>query len=294
VTKSVIVVVDGDPGVVRSIQAHTGGETFEVVACATAQSGLNACVALDPACLVTALDLTGHDGLWLIGAVRGQQREMCSTPILALCSDDESRRIRALLGGADVAAQKPFGAAELVAQIQALVTMASRLRTRRTPTSPPRPSRPPAGDLERTPIASVLGALELGEESGDLDLYGPDGRLLLNLASGTVVSGRFLGTTITAVEAMRLVLAWDTGRFEFRPGPERYAPEGSPMVGSLLLAALRPEDYDEDETPSSIRHGAPLSAPGRRLVEITRPSPRPDPRVETDDRRPPPRNHRRR
>jgi two-component system, OmpR family, response regulator len=292
VTKSVIVVVDGDPGVVRSIQAHAGTDTFEVVACTTAQSGLNACVALDPACLVTALDLAGHDGLWLIGAVRGQQREMCSTPILALCSDDESRRIRALLGGADVAAQKPFGAAELVAQIQALVTMATRLRTRRTPTSP-RGSGPPAGDLERTPIASVLGALELGEESGDLDLHGPDGRLLLNLASGTVISGRFLGTTITAVEAMRLVLGWDSGRFEFRPGPERYAPEGSPMVGSLLLAALRTEDTDEDETPSSIRHGSPLSAPGRRLVEITHPSPRLDPRVETDDRRPPPRNRRR-
>jgi hypothetical protein len=122
----------------------------------------------------------------------------------------------------------------------------------------------------------VLGALELERRSGELVLRRPGERVVLELASGLVAGGRLSSrpnerTPLTPLEALRRALRWDSGRFDFAPGPERAAPPGAEPFGSLVLAAIR---LDEDPARASLPSlsGLDLSAPASSHTSGTRPA----------------------
>jgi DNA-binding response OmpR family regulator len=315
VQKRMLVVVDREAWVHRALA--DGADGFELVECRTARAGLNACCALEPDCLLAALHPKDPDGLWLIEAIRAQSSEIGALPLVVMASRspssasrggaDASLRIQALQAGADVVLQKPLDVAEVLAQVQALIAMTARVRVRRRALPDPDGREIFAGDLDETPVASVLSTLELTRHSGELVLTTRGAvrrRLVLTIASGAMTGGWLDATLLTPLEAMRLVLGWERSRFEFVPGPEK-APPWSATVGELLVQALHGyapitsrdlfEGVDLPEVspkpppppPPGARPPPPATtnalAPGHRLVESVVPGVRPDPRAEVAD-----------
>jgi CheY-like chemotaxis protein len=323
VQKRMLVVVDRDAWVHRALAATA--DDFELVECREVRAGFNACCALEPDCLLIAFQPNDPDGLWLLQAIRAQVGEISALPVVAMVSrrlnpasaggdgaEDgagaaDSLRVQALRAGADVVLQKPLEAVEVLAQVQAMIAMTARVRVRRRALPGPDGLEIFAGDLADTPVASVLCSLELAHRSGELELTIRGAirrRLVLVIASGSLIGGRLDATLLTPLEAMRLALGWEGSRFEFVAGPPEVPPQSS-TVGELLIEALHSpapttwrDLFDGVDLPEVSPRLAPPPpppaprppsavtstslAPGRRLLESVVPGARSDPRAEVD------------
>jgi len=116
-----ILVVDDDPAMVGAITALVGTEGHQVI---TAYDGLTAVKRVrDEAPDLVLLDLAmpGPDGY----AVAGQIRAYGAIPIVVVSGESsEAAKVRALELGADDYLVKPFGKAELLARINAVMRRA--------------------------------------------------------------------------------------------------------------------------------------------------------------------------
>lgn len=294
-----VVLADHDPARSRAFEnailegtaRRTASDPIDLIACTTARAALNACCALEPDCLVTSMHLPDFDGTWLVDGVRAQPAVVSAIPIVIVAQEeDEATRVKALKSGADVLVSESLHKVELVAQVRALIAMAERVRERRSmmPSSIPDLGSALSGDLDRMPVASVLGALELERRSGELWLRparGSNRKLALIIASGVLAGGREADRMLEPIEALRAALDWTGRRFEFIPGLAREAPEGSDTIGSLLLSAIRGEDR-ASTLPQKPAPSVRTPAPGRALVEeVVR---RSDPRADVDSDAPTP------
>lgn len=248
-SKNVLVVVDRNAWVHRSIAAEGSAEGFEVVSCTTARGALSLCCALEPVCVVAELALPDHDGLWLVSQLRAQPSEVAAAPFVMTSSDyQEETRIQALRTGADVFLPKPFNPVELIVQVRALLMLAARIKLHRAPILPVHPAAPDGheraiiGDLDRISVATALTSLELDKRSGHLILAGGlEGRrrLQLTLASGALIGGLSGGVPFGALEALREALRWSGKRFEFWPSDRIAPPSSATSIRELVLAAVR-------------------------------------------------------
>jgi DNA-binding response OmpR family regulator len=113
-----ILVVDDDPAMVGAITALVGTEGHQVI---TAYDGLTAVKRYreeQPDLVLLDLAMPGPDGF----TVAGQIRAAGSAPILVVSGESgEPAKVRALEIGADDYLVKPFGKAELLARISAVM-----------------------------------------------------------------------------------------------------------------------------------------------------------------------------
>jgi len=125
-----ILVVDDDPAMVGAISALVGTEGHQVI---TAYDGLTAVKRFKeehPDIVLLDLAMPGPDGF----TVAGQMRAAGSAPILVVSGESsEAAKVKALGIGADDYLVKPFGRAELMARIAAVMRRVDR------------PGRAPAG-----------------------------------------------------------------------------------------------------------------------------------------------------
>ena len=116
-----ILVVDDDPAMVGAITALVSVEGHQVI---TAYDGLTAIRRFNedrPDIVLLDLAMPGPDGFTVVG----QMRAAGSAPILVVSGESgEPAKVRALAIGADDYLTKPFGRAELLARIHALVRRA--------------------------------------------------------------------------------------------------------------------------------------------------------------------------
>ena len=116
-----ILVVDDDPAMVGAITALVGTEGHQVI---TAYDGLTAVRRFRedaPDLVLLDLAMPGPDGF----TVAGQMRAAGDVPILVVSGESgEQAKVRALEIGADDYLTKPFGRAELLARISALMRRA--------------------------------------------------------------------------------------------------------------------------------------------------------------------------
>ncbi len=116
-----ILVVDDDPAMVGAITALVGTEGHQVI---TAYDGLTAVRRFreeQPDLVLLDLAMPGPDGF----TVAGQMRASGDVPILVVSGEsNEQAKVRALEIGADDYLVKPFGRAELLARIRALMRRA--------------------------------------------------------------------------------------------------------------------------------------------------------------------------
>jgi two-component system KDP operon response regulator KdpE len=118
-----ILVVDDDPAMVGAITALVGTEGHQVI---TAYDGLTAVRRFReeaPDLVLLDLAMPGPDGF----SVAGQIRAAGSAPILVVSGESaEAAKVRALGIGADDYLVKPFGKAELLARIAAVMRRVDR------------------------------------------------------------------------------------------------------------------------------------------------------------------------
>lgn len=118
-----ILVVDDDPAMVGAITALVGTEGHQVI---TAYDGLTAVRRFrdeNPDLVLLDLAMPGPDGF----NVAGQMRAVGAAPILIVSGESgEAAKVRALGLGADDYLTKPFGKAELLARIAAVMRRVDR------------------------------------------------------------------------------------------------------------------------------------------------------------------------
>lgn len=119
---AVVLLVEDDPETRLEVAAFLRGHGFRIVEAGDAATALERWEAGRPDLVVLDLGLPDVDGSTVIRRVRRD----ATTPILVLSARDrEEAKVAALEAGADDYVTKPFGAAELLARIRAVLRRAA-------------------------------------------------------------------------------------------------------------------------------------------------------------------------
>ena len=258
-----VLVIDDDEWVGRLLAVALRESGYEVTICGSAVEGFEKAVEVQPDCIICDVDLPDVDGFWVARKIRMASSRVSVTPFLFLSGlDDRDTRIQGFHVGADVYMTKPFRIDEVVAQVGALVQMASRLRQNRNSfLSLPPTDAAMVGDLAQMSIATVLTLLDMERRSGKLEVSNKEQRAILGIVSGAITSADLGGEKRDPLKLLRTLLTWDSGRFAFRPDDAQGAPRNDNSINALLMEAVRLED----ETRASLLDPgelAPSSSPG--------------------------------
>jgi len=113
-----VLVIDDEPQIRKFLRIGLESQGHEVIAAADASEGIARCAESAPALVVLDLGLPDREGFDVIREVRGWSR----VPILVLSvRADEEQKVLALDLGANDFVTKPFGMAELLARVRALL-----------------------------------------------------------------------------------------------------------------------------------------------------------------------------
>jgi two-component system response regulator MprA len=114
--RSVVVVIDDEPGIVDFIGLGLDQEGYDVVSAGTAADGLRAIRASTPDAVILDVGLPDADGFDVLRQIRAE----FAVPVVMLTArGDVDDRVRGLDMGADDYIAKPFHFAELLARIRA-------------------------------------------------------------------------------------------------------------------------------------------------------------------------------
>ena len=113
-----VLVIEDDRDIGLGIKTVLAKNGFEVTAVANGREGLRVFHGAPPDLVILDIGLPEMDG-W---TVLERMRDLSDIPVLVLTSySQEEDKVRGLRGGADDYLTKPFGNAELVARVQALL-----------------------------------------------------------------------------------------------------------------------------------------------------------------------------
>lgn len=113
-----VLVVDDEPQIRRALSLNLGARGYEVFEATSGEEALKIVASEHPDMVLLDLGLPGMDGIMVLEALRGWTK----VPIIVLTvRDDERSKVEALEAGADDYVTKPFGMAELVARVRAVL-----------------------------------------------------------------------------------------------------------------------------------------------------------------------------
>jgi two-component system KDP operon response regulator KdpE len=122
VSDPVVLVVDDDPQILRAVERALTARGFLVRTATDGRAAVGQVADAEPDLVVLDLNLPHMDGLTACREIRRSSR----VPILVLSvRDAEQDKVAALDLGADDYLSKPFGAAELLARVKALLRRAA-------------------------------------------------------------------------------------------------------------------------------------------------------------------------
>jgi DNA-binding response OmpR family regulator len=212
----------------------------------TARGGFERAKALAPDCIVCDMELPDIDGLWVARRVRTEDSAINAVPIVFLTrANAPEERLQGFNVGASVCISKPYRSEDIVAQIKALVDVATRNRHNDS-YGPPSQTVSPAlrGDIAQMSISTLLTLLDLERRSGFLKVRSPapSTTVVFELAEGAVAHAAVDDVATAPVDALRRVLRFQEGRFWFRPDERGRRRPADASVSALLLDATRLED----------------------------------------------------
>ena len=113
-----VLVIEDDPDIALGIKTVLDRSGFQVAEANTGRDGLRAFHAAQPNLVVLDIGLPEMDGWTVLERIR----DLSDVPVLILTGHGtEAEKVRGLHGGADDYLTKPFGNAEFVARVQALL-----------------------------------------------------------------------------------------------------------------------------------------------------------------------------
>jgi DNA-binding response OmpR family regulator len=117
-----VLVIEDDTDIALGVRTVLGRNGFAVITAGEGREGLRAFHSERPDIVVLDVGLPEMDGWTVLERIR----EMSEVPVLMLTSHGhESDKVRGLRAGADDYVTKPFGNAEFVARVQALLRRAA-------------------------------------------------------------------------------------------------------------------------------------------------------------------------
>ena len=144
---AVVLLVDDDARIRRTVGAGLRLEGFEVVPASGGRAALAAVERIDPAVILLDMAMPDLDGLEVLRRLRAAGNDL---PVCVLSARDEiGDRVAGLEAGADDYVVKPFALEEVVARLHALLRRRPRAgrrrhrdrRPRARPGGPPRTAR---------------------------------------------------------------------------------------------------------------------------------------------------------
>ena len=118
-----VLIVDDEPQIRRALSLNLGARGYEVFEATTGETSLTVVAGAHPDIVLLDLGLPGMDGIMVLEALRGWTK----VPVIVLTvRDDERSKVQALEAGADDYVTKPFGMAELVARVRAVLRRNSK------------------------------------------------------------------------------------------------------------------------------------------------------------------------
>ena len=221
---------------------------YEVHTATSARQGFDKVRELLPDCILCDVVQPDIDGFWVARRVRAEQTKAASTPFVFLTeADDAEARLQGLHVGADLYLSKPFRSEDVVAQVGAMIDMASRLRRKNDSMSGEAQSAPGAaalqGDIAHMSLTTILTLLELERRSGRLRIKTEKDRVAtVELYEGSFARASIDDQNRQAIDFLREVLRWKQGSFVFR-NSKIEAPRGNRQsINYLLLEAMRLDD----------------------------------------------------
>jgi CheY-like chemotaxis protein len=250
VTSGRVLVIDGDEWTSQLLITGLMEKGYTVDYCTSAMPGFRKACETIPDCIVLAQDLPDLDGAWVARRVRTEVGPVSKVPILFL-GDDPSLRTQILNVGADFFLLRPIEEAEIIATLTALVAMARRLMGSSGSTEGAVSSMGAAaairGDLSAFPLASMLMMFEMERRSGLIEVTSGSGKkATIMMNTGLFASTEIGGQPRPALQCLREVLSWRTGRFSFATKETDTLPPARASIGALVLEAMRLEDEEKE------------------------------------------------
>lgn len=248
VARGRVLIVEADEWVATLVKRFLSDASYDTELAVTARQGFDRAHETTPDLVLADVSLPDIDGFWLTRRLRAEKGRLATTPIVLISQqDDVQARLEGLNLGADVFLPAPFRHEEVIAQVDALLGMAQRLRAKRDSVYQESPlggnGSALSGDVAQISIATLLTMLEMERRTGVVRVRA-DGRLSVEIIveEGSVVD-TFLGKgRIEPLTAFREVVIWTRGKYSFEPKSEVVAHFPRRPTSHLLLEAMRVND----------------------------------------------------
>lgn len=243
-----VLIIEADEWLTTLVSKFLIDAGYTTQVATTARSGYDEALARQPACILCDVVLPDIDGYWVTRRIRAERNRLGGTPILLLSQkEDHAARVEGLALGADVFLTPPFRYDEVIAQVDALIGMATRLRSRLDSVQSDMPSSggPAAlhGDISQISVPTFLTMLEMERRTGRVRIQAREKpTVTLELVEGTIVSTQSGGNGREPLETMRDVVAWKKGKYSFESKKIDLAGRTQRRIGMLLLEAIRLND----------------------------------------------------
>jgi two-component system KDP operon response regulator KdpE len=221
-----VLVIDDEPQIRKFLRIGLESQGYDIVSAADAREGIVRCADSAPDLVILDLGLPDRDGMEVIAEVRGWSR----VPILVLSvRSGEEEKVAALDLGATDFVTKPFGMAELLARVRALL----RDRPRDEAEAAVHTAGPLVVDVPRREVRLDGALIKLSRREFDL-------LRLLVMHAGRVLTHRHLLREIwgPAHESDTQYLRVYVGQLRNKLGDDPTRPrfiENEPGVGYRLL-----------------------------------------------------------
>jgi two-component system, OmpR family, KDP operon response regulator KdpE len=246
-----VLVVDDERQIRRALSLNLGARGYEVYEAATGEQALTIAADRRPDAILLDLGLPGMDGIMVIEAIRGWS----AVPIIVLTVRDEERsKVRALDAGADDYVTKPFGMAELLARLRAVL--------RRVPEGAPENPVVDTGSV----IIDLAAHRASNPDGADVRLTPTEWAIVEHLVrhAGRLVTYRQLTSALWGATAdpdssvLRVHMAHIRRKLEPNPSrPASFLTE-SGMGYRFQTAGLEVESIPIDSTPDETGRGSSL------------------------------------
>ena len=166
-----VLIIEADEWLTTLVSKFLVDAGYTTQVATTARSGFDEAITSQPVCVLCDVVLPDIDGYWVTQRIRADKSNSAGTPILLLSQkEDHLARLDGLALGADVFLTPPFRYDEVIAQVDALVGMAARLRSRRDSIHA---DMPPLmgeaalnGDVSQISVPTFLTMLEMERRTG--------------------------------------------------------------------------------------------------------------------------------
>jgi DNA-binding response OmpR family regulator len=207
-----ILVVDEDLTTLRQLELNLRKFGYEVLSTRSSKQALQIADERRPDLLICNIILPEMDGIELCWNVRVSS-QVSHVPIILLTqSDDPEVRINGYRSGADAFLTKPVSIRELITRVETLLRRMEQLGEYF------RGRVPLSGNLAVFGVVELVQFLHMSRKSGVLHLHA-ESEGELGFQGGELVRAESAGEE--GVDALRLMLGWREGSFEFQEGEEK-------------------------------------------------------------------------